>query len=319
MPRRSAELVVAFNSGDTPGAGPGGDGGGRPLAAGLRRRGGDPGVERPRAHDPGGERSGVRVVHADRGGGAEGARAEGRARRPDGLPARLGDRRRRLAGERLLRRALGEGRLAAARDGRFPAVPRVPRPRQGGARPGGVLRRDRPRRWTAPPRCRRWSRSSRGRREGKGYAGNRVIRPALYSGQRHARERRGSLLAPRQRRAAACHVAARRAPRARTPSTSSTGSRRRGRRWWQVLPLNPPDPFGSPYTSSSAFAGWRGLLAEPDARVSTAEIESFRRRHGLLGRRLGALRRSRSAGRPGPLRARVERAAAVRGRARDPA
>ena len=36
-----------------------------------------------------------------------------------------------------------------------------------------------------------------------------------------------------------------------------------GQTWWQVLPLNPPDAFGSPYTSSSAFAGWRGLLAEP--------------------------------------------------------
>ena len=53
-----------------------------------------------------------------------------------------------------------------------------------------------------------------------------------------------------------------------------------GQTWWQVLPLNPPDPFGSPYTSSSAFAGWRGLLAEPDAPVSPAEIEAFRRRQG---------------------------------------
>jgi 4-alpha-glucanotransferase len=53
-----------------------------------------------------------------------------------------------------------------------------------------------------------------------------------------------------------------------------------GQTWWQVLPLNPPDPFGSPYTSSSAFASWRGLLADPDARVSEAEIESFRRRQG---------------------------------------
>ena len=34
-----------------------------------------------------------------------------------------------------------------------------------------------------------------------------------------------------------------------------------GQSWWQVLPLNPPDPFGSPYTSSSAFAGWNGLLS----------------------------------------------------------
>src|SRR5581483_777820 len=45
-----------------------------------------------------------------------------------------------------------------------------------------------------------------------------------------------------------------------------------------VLPLNPPDPFGSPYTSSSAFATWRGLLAEPEARVSREELRGFRRR-----------------------------------------
>jgi len=52
-----------------------------------------------------------------------------------------------------------------------------------------------------------------------------------------------------------------------------------GQSWWQVLPLNPPDAFGSPYTSSSAFAGWRGLLAEPDAPVSAAEIRKFRAQH----------------------------------------
>jgi 4-alpha-glucanotransferase len=52
-----------------------------------------------------------------------------------------------------------------------------------------------------------------------------------------------------------------------------------GQSWWQVLPLNPPDAFGSPYTSSSAFAGWRGLLAEPDARVSAAGIREFTARH----------------------------------------
>jgi 4-alpha-glucanotransferase len=52
-----------------------------------------------------------------------------------------------------------------------------------------------------------------------------------------------------------------------------------GQSWWQVLPLNPPDAFGSPYTSSSAFAGWRGLLAEPDADVSLSEIREFRARH----------------------------------------
>jgi len=48
--------------------------------------------------------------------------------------------------------------------------------------------------------------------------------------------------------------------------------------WWQVLPLGPPDTYGSPYTSASAFAGWRGLLADPDAAVSGDEIASFRGR-----------------------------------------
>src|SRR5262249_35158118 len=52
-----------------------------------------------------------------------------------------------------------------------------------------------------------------------------------------------------------------------------------GQSWWQVLPLNPPDAFGSPYTSSSAFAGWRGLLADPHAAVSRTEIRQFSARH----------------------------------------
>ena len=37
-----------------------------------------------------------------------------------------------------------------------------------------------------------------------------------------------------------------------------------GQAYWQVLPLGPPDAFGSPYAGASAFAGWGGLLAEPD-------------------------------------------------------
>ena len=49
-----------------------------------------------------------------------------------------------------------------------------------------------------------------------------------------------------------------------------------GARWWQILPLGPPDEFGSPYASTSAFAGWEGFLAEPDARVTTGEAELFR-------------------------------------------
>ena len=48
-----------------------------------------------------------------------------------------------------------------------------------------------------------------------------------------------------------------------------------GARWWQMLPLNPPDAFGSPYASASAFAGWGGLLADPDARVEPSEARAF--------------------------------------------
>ena len=52
-----------------------------------------------------------------------------------------------------------------------------------------------------------------------------------------------------------------------------------GQSWWQVLPLGPPDEFGSPYRAASAFAASPELLAEPDAPVSRAEIESFVARH----------------------------------------
>jgi 4-alpha-glucanotransferase len=51
-----------------------------------------------------------------------------------------------------------------------------------------------------------------------------------------------------------------------------------GQKWWQMLPVGPPDRKGSPYTPQSVFAGWPGLLAEPDAPVSAAEIAAFRER-----------------------------------------
>jgi 4-alpha-glucanotransferase len=54
-----------------------------------------------------------------------------------------------------------------------------------------------------------------------------------------------------------------------------------GQSWWQVLPLGPPDRYRSPYKSSSAFAAWQGLLAEPKAPVSAEEIAAFRERHGF--------------------------------------
>src|SRR3954452_2370839 len=53
-----------------------------------------------------------------------------------------------------------------------------------------------------------------------------------------------------------------------------------GERWWQVLPLGPPEGItGSPYMSPSAFAGSPGLLAEPDAPVSEDEARSFSERN----------------------------------------
>jgi 4-alpha-glucanotransferase len=52
-----------------------------------------------------------------------------------------------------------------------------------------------------------------------------------------------------------------------------------GQHWWQVLPLAPPDRYGSPYKARSAFAGWPGLLAAPRARVSAAEVLDFSDRH----------------------------------------
>jgi 4-alpha-glucanotransferase len=52
-----------------------------------------------------------------------------------------------------------------------------------------------------------------------------------------------------------------------------------GQSWWQVLPLGPPDHFGSPYAAHSAFAGNPQLLARPRARVSKGEIEDFRSEH----------------------------------------
>jgi 4-alpha-glucanotransferase len=52
-----------------------------------------------------------------------------------------------------------------------------------------------------------------------------------------------------------------------------------GQSFWQVLPLGPPDEFGSPYACSSAFAGWEGLLPEAGRRPTARETASFRRRH----------------------------------------
>jgi 4-alpha-glucanotransferase len=52
-----------------------------------------------------------------------------------------------------------------------------------------------------------------------------------------------------------------------------------GQSYWQVLPLGPPDRWGSPYKSRSAFAGWARLLERPEASVSAGEEADFRERN----------------------------------------
>jgi len=54
---------------------------------------------------------------------------------------------------------------------------------------------------------------------------------------------------------------------------------RAGQSWWQMLPLGPPDRYGSPYKAKSAFAAWPGLLAEPRAKVSRSDELDFRERN----------------------------------------
>ena len=52
-----------------------------------------------------------------------------------------------------------------------------------------------------------------------------------------------------------------------------------GQSWWQVLPLGPPDDYGSPYRAASAFAASPLLLADRRAAVSQAEVEAYVARH----------------------------------------
>ena len=54
-----------------------------------------------------------------------------------------------------------------------------------------------------------------------------------------------------------------------------------GASFWQVLPLGPPDAYGSPYSSASAFAAWPGLLADPDATVERSELRRFEHANGF--------------------------------------
>ena len=44
---------------------------------------------------------------------------------------------------------------------------------------------------------------------------------------------------------------------------------------WQMLPIHPPDRFGSPYSSTSAFAGWNGFLEDNQQSVSKKDYKIF--------------------------------------------
>jgi 4-alpha-glucanotransferase len=57
-----------------------------------------------------------------------------------------------------------------------------------------------------------------------------------------------------------------------------------GQSWWQMLPVGPPDVHGSPYAARSAFAGWPGLLADPDTPVPGTQIDAFIKEHAFWAR-----------------------------------
>lgn len=54
-----------------------------------------------------------------------------------------------------------------------------------------------------------------------------------------------------------------------------------GQCYWQVLPLGPPDRWGSPYRARSAFACSPRLLGRPDAPVTAGERSDFLEREGF--------------------------------------
>src|SRR3954471_21861103 len=54
---------------------------------------------------------------------------------------------------------------------------------------------------------------------------------------------------------------------------------RAGQSWWQMLPLGPPDRYGSPSKAKSAVAGGAGALAGARAKVSKDAELDFRERN----------------------------------------
>jgi 4-alpha-glucanotransferase len=53
-----------------------------------------------------------------------------------------------------------------------------------------------------------------------------------------------------------------------------------GQSWWQVLPLGPPDRYGSPYKARSAFAASPAVLGDRRAPVTQSELIEFREQNG---------------------------------------
>src|SRR3954451_20311866 len=56
---------------------------------------------------------------------------------------------------------------------------------------------------------------------------------------------------------------------------------RAGQSRWQMLPLGPPDRYGSPYKAQSAFDSWPGLPAQPREKVSREDELYFRERNAF--------------------------------------
>ena len=90
-----------------------------------------------------------------------------------------------------------------------------------------------------------------------------------------------------------------------------------GARFWQVLPLNPPDDYGSPYASDVGVREpGRGSSPTRTRAVGAVRAAPVRGRERLLDRRLGRVRGRRRARRPGAVPARVVGPARLRRRAR---
>ena len=131
----------------------------------------------------------------------------------------------------------------------------------------------------------------------------------------HERQRLVRRVFPRSRRNTAppaCCCTSRRCPRPTALATwgrlrwrGSTASTRRGKAWWQALPLGPTGYGNSPYQSLSSFAG-NELLISPDGLIEDGLLRAERLRGPFVpgnGRRLRRGHSVQTAGcskRPGP-------------------